>query len=59
MIDRFCSLNDFLFYERETNVQIHSTEDPLILHCSHCGTIREEILETCSNCSAELPVRIL
>lgn len=43
----------------ETSVKIRGTEDPVILNCPHCGTIQEETRETCSNCSAQLPVKIL
>jgi hypothetical protein len=43
----------------ETRIKIRGTEDPVILNCPHCGTIQEETRETCSNCSAQLPVKIL
>lgn len=43
----------------ETKIKIRSTEDPVILNCPLCGTIQEAIRETCSNCSAELPVRLI
>lgn len=43
----------------ETKVNIKKTEDQVILNCPSCGTIQEEIRQTCSSCSTELPVKIL
>jgi len=43
----------------ETRIKIRGTEDPVILNCPLCGTIQEETRKTCSNCSAQLPVKIL
>ncbi len=40
----------------ETNVQIRTTEDHILLVCKSCGNARKEIRETCSNCGATISI---
>lgn len=43
----------------ETNISIRSSEEPVILHCMHCGEIQQQIQKKCSTCGLKLPVHVL
>lgn len=40
----------------ETNVQIRTTDDHILLVCKSCGNARKEIRETCGNCGAKISI---
>lgn len=42
----------------ETNISIHGSEEPVILHCLHCGEIQQQIQNKCSACGSKLPVHV-